>query len=1268
MQVGQARRPGRLVPGGTVSVLVSAFYLCFLQALPAQGLAAQDTGRTPTSATVLASARPRLAAAYSRLPLSFEVNRGQAPAPVRFLARGAGYTLFLAPDGATLVLSDEPQGVRRSAFSMGLAGADPRVSIAGVDKLPGESNYFLSNDPKAWQTHVPTFGRVAYHNVYPGVDLVYYGHSGQLEYDFVIAPGADLSRIHLALDAKPRLTADGDLALPLGSSEVRFHKPVVYQTGPDGSRHSLAGGYVIVSESRSAAKKSVVGFRVAGYDHTRPLVIDPTFTYATYLGGTGTDSALGIAVDSTGNVYVTGRTTSTDFPVKGPYQSTFNGSLDAFVTKISADGLSIVYSTYLGGSKPDTTSTSAADSLCGISAGVTTATTVGAAIAVDSSGDAYVTGNTNASDFPFTTGAKQFAIGGNFDAFVTKLNTDGASLSYSTFTGGSQDDCGTAIAVDTAGEVYVGGSTSSKNFVATKSAYQVNLNSSTGNAFFMELNSSASAPAVYTTFLGGTGSDVAQGIALDPACTTTDCSAYLTGQTTSLDFPVSATAYQKTLGGGTDAFVTEINPALSGAGSLVYSTFLGGAGNDLGYGIAVDSSGNAYVAGSTTSSAFPVTSGAYQTALKGSEDAFAAKLDAGGSTLSYSTYLGGSGVDSAAAIAIDSTGDAFVTGNTQSTDFPVLEPAQAICATTSGALCDDAFVTSLGSDGAFLNFSSYLGGGLHDAGNAIAVDASANVYVAGATLSTDFPATPGVFQTACATSSTGACGNAFIAEIGPAAPAVQLSPQVIPFGAEPLGVPSTAQTITVTNNSGSAVTFSSIATTGNYQVAVSGTTCFTSTPLSFGSSCAVALTFTPNVVGDSGANQGTLVLTDNASGSPTQTALLKGTGVTSLVALSPGSLTFSSQFVGTTSAPQDVTLVNSGTSTLSITSVSVTAGSGFAQTNNCGTSVAAGSSCTITVTFSPTASGTASGTLSVTDNATGSPQTVNLTGTGASPAVSLSAATLNFGSQVVNTGSTTPQSVTLTNSGNASLSITAISIAATTNPSPFTLAKNNPCGSTIAQGGSCTIQVNFKPTSSGSQSATLSITDNAPNSPQTVTLNGSGSDFQLSVSPGSQSVSPGQTTTYTMSVSPLGGFSGNVGLTCKGQPINTSCTMSLTSVNVSGTSAVNATVTVVTSAPSAAPPGIGRYLRPGDPPRLPWPVWLALGGLVGLLSLVRRKARPYVLAAAMLVMVSLWIGCGNSLTAPPTVAAGTPAGNYTLTLSGTSGDLGHTVTTTLVVN
>lgn len=321
----------------------------------------------------------------------------------------------------------------------------------------------------------------------------------------------------------------------------------------------------------------------------------------------------------------------------------------------------------------------------------------------------------------------------------------------------------------------------------------------------------------------------------------------------------------------------------------------------------------------------------------------------------------------------------------------------------------------------------------------------------------------------------------------------------------------------------------------------------------------------------------------------------------------------------------------------------------------------------ITVTFTPNTSGTASGTLSVTDNAAGSPQTVTLTGTGVSPGASLSATTLNFGSQPVGTTSTTTQSVVLTNSGNASLSITAISIGGT-NPSEFTLARSNPCGSTVAQGSSCTIQINFKPTSSGAQSATLSISDNAPNSPQAVALTGSGSDFQLTASPNSQAVNPGQTTTYTLSVAPLGGFSGNVGLTCTGQPINTSCSLSLATVTLNGTSAVNTTVTVVTSAPSVVPPGIGRYLHPGAPPRLPWPVWLALGGLVVLLSLVRRKARQYILVAAMVFAVSLWIGCGNSLSAPPTVAAGTPQGNYTLTLSGTSGNLGHTVTTKLVVN
>ncbi len=1299
MQVGQDQRPGRLVRGGIVSVLLAAFYLCSLQALPAQDsaskAAAPSSSRVQAPA-ISAGARRHLVESYGRLPLSFEANHGQAPAPVEFLARGAGYSLFLTPDGASLVLSGPPASTSDAqAVTMKLAGARPAVSGTGTEQLPGEANYFLGNDPSAWRTHIPTFARVAYRDVYPGVDLVYYGHSGQLEYDFVLGPGADPAKIQLALDAKAHLTASGDLALSLASSEVRFQKPVIYQTAADGTRHYLDGGYVIASDSGPAARQeSRVGFKVTSYDRSLPLVIDPTFTFATYLGGTGTDSALGIAVDTAGNLYVTGRTSSTNFPVKSAYQPTFSGgSTDAFISKISPDGLSIVYSTYLGGATPVTVSTSPADSLCGVPAGVTTAMNAGAAIAVDVTGAAYVTGITNTSNFPLTSGAKQTVIGGAFDAFVTKLSTDGSSLSYSTYTGGTQNDCGTAIAIDSAGDAYVAGSTSSKNFVATKSGYQTTLNSSSGNAFFMELNSSGTAPAVYATFLGGSGADSAQAIALDPSCTTTNCDAYVTGQTTSLNFPVSATTYQKSPAGGTDAFVAEIDPAGSGTTSLLYSTYFGGAGNDIGYGIAVDPSGDAYITGSTTSSNLPVTSGVYQSALNGSQDAFVAELDPTGSGLTYSTYLGGSGVDSAAAIAVDSLGDAFVTGNTTSTNFvPASVEALALqftCATTSGATCNDAFVVTVSPGGGSLSFATYLGGGLYDAGNAIALDPCAlldassstcgdDVYVAGATNSTDFPATAGVFQPACAVSSSGTCGNAFIAEISPEQPAVQMVPQIIPFGAQPLGVPSASQIVTVTNTSGSAVTFTSIATTGNYQTATSGTTCFTGSgaALSSGQSCAISLTFTPNAVGDSGANAGTLVLTDNAAGSP-QTALLKGTGVASIVSLSPATITFSSQFAGTTSAPQTVTLVNSGSATLNITSIAVTANSGFGQTNNCGTSVAAGASCTISVTFSPTSSGTATGTLTVADNATGSPQTATLTGTGVSPAASLSASTVNFGAQAVGTLSTTPQKVVLTNTGNASLSVTAISIGGT-NSSDFTLTSGNPCGSTVAQGSTCTIQVNFKPASSGSRSATLTITDNAPNSPQVVSLTGTGSDFQLAASPSSQTVNPGQTTTYTLTVSPLGGFNSDVGLTCTGQPINTSCTLSLTSASLNGTNSVNATVTVVTSAPSLAPKGWGRFRHPGAPPRVPWPVWLALGSLLAFLGLARRRTlgfgastrpvRAYVVIAATLVLVTLWIGCGSGYTPPATVAAGTPAGNYTLTFSGTAGNLGHSVTTTLVVN
>jgi hypothetical protein len=692
-------------------------------------------------------AKPQIVAAYGRLPLSFEANQGQSDGQVKFLSRGRGYTLFLTSTEAVLSVIS-PQSTQRtrrehsSLFSassassavnirLALIGANPSPQVVGREELPGKSNYFLGNDPAKWRTNVPTYRKVEYREVYPGVSLVYYGNQRQLEYDFVVAPGADPGQIRLGVEGADRVEVDaeGDLVLQAtAGGQVRFHKPLVYQE-VDGARREVEGSFALRASSLKSAirnPKSEIGFEVAVYDPTCPLVIDPVLVYSTYLGGSGDDWSWGIAVDSSGNAYVTGPTASRNFPTANALQASNRGSNDAFVTKLNAAGSALVYSTYLGGSGEDG----------------------GSAIAVDSSGNAYVTGLTSSRNFPTANAVQASYGGGMYDAFVTKLNAAGSALVYSTYLGGSDEDGGSGIAVDSSGNAYVTGMTNSSNF-PTANALQAS-NRGSNDAFVTKLNAAGSA-LVYSTYLGGSGDEVGL-IAVDSSG-----NAYVTGETSSGNFP-TANALQASSGGGrSDAFVTKLNAAGS---ALVYSTYLGGSGEEGGSGIAVDSSGNAYVTGYTGSSNFP-TANALQASNRGSNDAFVTKLNATGSALVYSTYLGGSGSDEGWGIAVDSSGSVYVTGLTDSSNFPT---ANALQASNRGA--DDAFVTKLNAAGSALVYSTYLGGNAWEEGHGIAVDSSGNAYVTGYTDSSNFP-TAGALQPAFGGGicSGLACLDAFVAKI-----------------------------------------------------------------------------------------------------------------------------------------------------------------------------------------------------------------------------------------------------------------------------------------------------------------------------------------------------------------------------------------------------------------------------------------------------------------------------------------------------------------------
>jgi len=662
---------------------------------------------------------------YGKFPLNFEENYGQTDNQVSFLSKGSGYTLFLTPNEVVFSLTkqaeqnDNQQSSEVAVIRMQMLDANDSPKISGADELPGKSNYFIGNDAEKWYTDIPNYKKVMYQDIYQDIDLIFYGNQRQLEYDFVVMPGADPSVIKLGFEGADKLTIDkdGNLILYINNDKIIQHAPVIYQEY-NGVKENVSGKYVLNNNDQ-------VGFEISTYNSELPLVIDPVLIYSTYLGGSSFEDGTGIAVDSSGNAYVTGSTSSSsDFPKTNPIQGTFGGGgADAFVTKINSAGSTHVYSTFLGGNDFDS----------------------GFGIAVDSSGNAYVTGSTLSFNFPTINAIQGTKNGGAFDAFVTKINSAG-NVVYSTFLGGTFADGGLGIAVDDSGNAYVTGFTQSLGFPTTNP-----IDSTRGggqDAFVTKINSAGSTH-VYSTFLGGNDFDTGRGIAVDSSG-----NAYVTGRTFSSGFPTT-NPIDSTLGGTRDAFVTKINSAGS---THVYSTFLGGSDIDEGFGIAVDS-GNAYVTGFTQSSDFPKTNPIDGT-LGGTRDAFVTKINSAGSTHVYSTYLGGSNFEDGLGIAVDSSGNAYVTGKTSSSsDFPKTNPIQG----TFGGGTRDAFVTKINSAGSTHVYSTFLGGNDFDSGFGIAVD-SGNAYVTGRTLSSSFPTKFPIDNT------LGGTSDVFVTKIGESIP------------------------------------------------------------------------------------------------------------------------------------------------------------------------------------------------------------------------------------------------------------------------------------------------------------------------------------------------------------------------------------------------------------------------------------------------------------------------------------------------------------------
>jgi hypothetical protein len=953
---------------------------------------------------------------------------GQGDPAARFLARGAVYSVKLESSRAVLDLNGR-------SVSMELLNAAAQPGIQGEAPLPGKANYFGSSDPKTWFTNIPTYSRVLYKDVYPGVGLAFYGKDNRLEYDFLLDAGANPGQIRMRLSGAESVNIDaaGDLVLNSGKGEIRFYKPIAWQQAADGkARDTVEAGYRLRA---SAGGPPEVTFTLGRYDSKRPLVIDPVVSliYSAYTGY----SASAVAVDTSGNTYLTGVLIDYGY----------------YITKFGPTG-AMIYTTSFGANAYYTTPYG---------------------LAVDSTGRAYVVG-TGGAGLPTTSNAYQTSDPGTYySAFFTVLSADGSTLDYATYLAGTSGySYAYGVAVDSSANAYLTGQ-AYPTFPVTSGAYDTTFSGSyTG--FVAKINPSLSGTAslVYSTYLGANGSNP-NAIAVDSSG-----DAYVTGNMAN-GTPITPGAFtyagaDSTSGG---VYVTELNPAGS---ALVYSAYLG---YGTGWGIAVDAGGSAYVTGSVGYADFPTTTGAYQTTYAGG---FVVKLPPGGATETYSTFLSGpSGYTGSnvnpSGIAIPSgcasSCNAYVSGQTTTTDFPLIDAVQTF-PSSSG---DSGFVVELSANGASALLSTYLSGATATTygpasyyGNsvpALAVDGSGNISVVENVSGSDFPVTvPGTLT------------DGVLAKIGPAtAGFTWATPTSINFSSQPVNV-STSITngtaaITLRNLSGAAVTLQSILPS---PAAIFSETDNCNGSIPAGGYCTLEVNFTPAA---SGQRNGTLTVTSNASNSPA-TFALSGTGVDEGYIYSPtSSLTFADQAVGTLSAAQSITITNLGdeTTTLSM----YTSIADFTELNNCPTQLAPGSSCTVNITFIPTAPGLRTGYLYIS----GYGYYTSLSGTGTvngnATGLALSATSLNFGIQTVGTTSSA-QYVYITNISSAPVTINSMTVSGNYVLDTYTCSVPGQ----IAPQSYCIAYIEFAPTAAGTLTGTLTINDSTPASPHTVSLTGRG--------------------------------------------------------------------------------------------------------------------------------------------------------------------------------
>jgi hypothetical protein len=1156
------------------------------------------------------------------LPLKFEPNQGQSSSDAKFLAEGRGFSALFKENEADLLLADRTR--TSDLLQITLPNASPNASISAESRLPGTVNYFNGNDPKKWQTGLPTFERLRYAGVYAGTDLIYYGSQGRLEFDFQLTPGADPSLIRMKFDGAQsvKLDRDGNLNVTGKSGAIRFQKPAIYQPREGDEKDPVAGFFKILA-------KNTIGFAVTGYDHTRPLVIDPILNYSTYIGPFA--EATSIAVDQNGEAYIVGWA-DLNFPTTpGSYQpvavptTAANGppATDRpFVAKFNSTGTALLYATYLSGS--------GLDSAYGL--------------ALDANGDAFVVGTTSSTNFPITQGALQTTNNASeTTGFVTELNSTGSSLVYSTYLGGSTSTSVNRIALDTLGNAYLTGSTQDTNFPTTQGAYKTTAptktNTGSNSAFVAKLNPTGTA-LVYSTYLGGSGVDASFAVAVDSAQ-----EAYVGGNTTSSDFPTTSGVIQgaRESGNRQAGFVTK----LSASGSaLVYSTYLSGAAFDSLQALAVDSNGDAFATGSTVSPDFPITAGAHQPNIGYTSfnypqtNAFVSELNSSGTSLLYSTFLGGNvslGVyadegDGAHAISIDGQGMVYVAGTACTGDFPItlgaFEP-QNLDGENS-AECT-AFLTKIDpAPNVPLVYSTFLGGtgqqypddiSAGDGAYGLAIDPLGNVYLAGYTGSVDFPTTAGVVETAF----TGPSAEAFVTEFS---------------GSEVKTLP--IPTVTVTSNIspvlfGQPVTFTATVKAFNGGTTPTGYIGFNflgpepsddlGTGFGYGPWTTVALdgsgaaTFTTSSLEALQTPVNAFYLGD-ASNAPAKGSMIQQ--VTDIATTT--TITASS-----TNAPYGTSI------TFTITVVDqygnpLKNGSVLAGYGNLGGFVALDSNGqgTWSISTLPLGTTTVYAELSGVTGYQNSKGTVDVTITplGISPTPAFTPPAGSY---------TAVQQVTLSDSIAGAVMY-------------YTLD-----GSTPVPGTSQEFMPGFGMTIHVDASGTINAIAVAPGySPSSVAsaayaINLPPPDFAMSLTPPSMVVSAGSSGLTAVNINGLNGFAQSVSLSCSGLPAGVTCSFAPASVPANNMS----TLTIAASANASL------NSRPGSSPFVPL---AAMAAVFGCFCIRQRRILLPILIASTLSMVAL-TGCGGT----PSPASSAQSTTFTLTVTGTSGTLSHSVSLTLTV-